>query len=102
MKNQLCKEERRFIRHALGLNNGQRVGYRNRYLAGGLAIGIGDSLASRGLARRTGYSSDVGVWFVITEAGFEAVKNKGERMDREELAFMRGLGSIKSHEGQPA
>jgi hypothetical protein len=85
----LTSEERHFIRHALGLTN-QKIGYRNFYAAGdGDGVDIGRVLVAKGLAIevQTGaHRPDVN--FVITLAGFHAVKRPGEKMDREESERM--------------
>lgn len=85
--------ERDFIRHALGLTNpdARKVGYRNRYSAGGRDVEIGASLVRKGMAVH--FPPDPS-WrpdhfFVITTAGFRAAKEPGETMDREETEKMK-------------
>ena len=87
----ISPKEQHFMRHALGLNV-QRLGYRNRFLAGGADdIAIGRALVARGLAVE-GYQQKSGaINFTITLAGFKAVARRGERMDREELAAMHSI-----------
>lgn len=79
--------ERKFIRHALGLSYG-KVGYRNRFFAGPKDLQTGLSLKKKALAVHypEDGSDDL---FVITTAGFNAVKEWGETMDREETINMK-------------
>lgn len=84
----LTKREREFIRHALGLSNpdSRGVGYRNYFYAGGDDVAVGHGLVAKGMAVHyppvVDYQPDDA--FMITTAGFEAAKNKSERLDREE------------------
>lgn len=80
----LTKTERHFIRHALGLDDPRhKTGYRNRFFAGGDDIKTGAGLVKKGMAVR--YTGD---HFAITWKGFNAVKEPGEKMDREESERM--------------
>jgi carotenoid cleavage dioxygenase-like enzyme len=68
-------------RHALGLTEGRRKSYRNRYVAG---IGTDaeerwDDLVRRGLAQRDGGC------FRLTEEGARAALNNGEKLDPEDF-----------------
>jgi hypothetical protein len=85
----LTKEERHFIRHALGLAN-KRVGYRNFYAAGdGEGVAIGRALVGKGYAEeiKTGHHRP-DVNFIITLSGFMAAAEPGEEMDEEETEKM--------------
>ncbi|MBK8161535.1 MAG: hypothetical protein IPK59_23260 [Rhodospirillaceae bacterium] len=83
----LTKREREFIRHALGLSNpdSRGVAYRNYYYARRRRRCC-HGLVAKGLAVHyppvVSYQPDDA--FMITTAGFEAAKNKAERLDREE------------------
>lgn len=94
----LSKREIAFIRHALGLENA-KVGYRNRYLAAGEAIDIGNALVERGMAVNGRKDRDGSRWFIITEDGFKAAAKPGERMDREEAAHMAAISVSPSPSG---
>lgn len=92
----LTKAERHFIRHALGLTR-QRVGYRNYYAAGADDVALGRKLCAKGLAVEIPSvpSWPLIVTFLITRAGFDAVAERGESMNSEELARMRRIGAIE-------
>lgn len=97
-------KQRAFIRHALGLRDSS-IGYRNRYLAGGKDIAIGRQLERKGMAIEGKTEATGSVWFVITEAGFLAVKKPGEAMDREEAERMARINErliSKKTEGKKA
>jgi hypothetical protein len=85
----LSEVERHFIRHALGLTMTNRA-YRNHYAAGGDdQIAIGRALVARGYAvERARMSTDPYFYFFITLAGFEAVRQPWEELDREERIRM--------------
>ena len=89
---ELTKEERDFARHALGLSNA-KTGYRNYYMAGGDDVFTGRALVAKGFAveypPKKGLRPDP--TFLITRAGFEAVRKPGEKMDREETAKFKRL-----------
>jgi len=91
----ITEAERDFIRHALGLTNpdARKVGYRNRYSAGGDDVETGRSLVRKGMAVH--FPPDPGFrpddLFMITTRGFDAAREPDETMDREETATMKRL-----------
>lgn len=94
----LTLDQRKFIRHALGLSQQtakRRIGYRNYFMAGDGDLTVGRSLVALGYALEfapTGIRPDP--TFVILTAGFHAARNPGEIMDREETARMLGYDRI--------
>jgi hypothetical protein len=92
----LTEDERDFARHALGLTN-SKVGYRNFYAAGGSDAETGRRLVARGFAVEFPSTSvRPEPTFMITREGFEAVKHRGEAMDREEAVRFDRLTARKS------
>ena len=88
----LSKDEIDFARHALGLSNA-KTGYRNYYMAGGDDVLTGRALVAKGLAVEYPAKAPLrpDPTFLITRAGFEAVRKPGEKMDREETAKFKRI-----------
>lgn len=78
-------EERRMMRHALGLDRA-KVAYRNRYVApdGGEVVTMLESLVARGLMER-----GAARYYYLTQAGIEAVTLPRER-EQPEMASAGG------------
>lgn len=94
----LTKDERLFIRRALGLDR-DLVVLKNFYAAhAGREITIGNCLVARGLAKRAAGQQPglATIGFNITLAGFNAVKKPGERLSERELSLMQWRESIVS------
>ena len=86
----LTDRERHMIRHALGLT-ASKVGYRNRYTAGGADITAWRNFAARGLAHEWSGAEDGFAQFCVRRDGVLAVLQDGERLDREEADFLTRL-----------
>jgi hypothetical protein len=83
-------EERRFMRHALGLDRDMKA-MRNHYTAHSARdIAIGDALVAKKLARRAPQPETVRtVGFQITFAGFQAVCERGETLCESQFNLMQ-------------
>lgn len=86
LRHGLTSQQRQVIRHALGLTYSS-TGYRNRYLASGEMLKVWRRLVETGHAV-AGDTTGLGTWFAVTLKGFEAVRKRWEKMDREETAAM--------------
>ncbi|WP_162651592.1 hypothetical protein [Lentilitoribacter sp. Alg239-R112] len=87
----ITEKETQFARHALGLTRG-KIAYRNGFHAGGKDIDTGRSLEAKGMAVSFPPSELFpDVIFCITTKGFEAIKKRGEKLDREELERIKRL-----------
>ena len=76
----MTPEQIKMARHALGLEDGRKVSYRNRYFAGGPPTEAAwNDLVAKGLAERTS------LCFHLTEVGAKAVLLAGERLDPEDF-----------------
>lgn len=82
----MTPEQTKMARHALGLEQGPRVSYRNRYVAGlgSPQEAAWDDLVRQGMAER-GSEGLALVGFCLTEAGARAVLRSDEDLDREDF-----------------
>ena len=82
----MTPEQIKMMRHALGLTDGRKISYRNRYVAGLGTTQEADwnNLAAHGLAKR-GEDGIAVVGFCLTDAGARAVLHDGERLDPEDF-----------------
>jgi hypothetical protein len=83
----MTPEQRKLARHALGLPNGQKRSYRNRFYA---AVGSEDEArwigpCAQGMAVRSPCSSPTLIFFCLTRKGAESALAKGEKLDLEDF-----------------
>lgn len=81
--------QKRLGRHALGLPNGERRSYRNRFIAGcdHSDFDVWSAMVDEGLATTTGAKKIFGGMscFKLTEAGARAALERQEALDREDF-----------------
>lgn len=82
----MTPDQRKMARHALGLEQGPRVSYRNRYVAGlgSPQEAAWDDLVKRGMAER-GHEGLAIVGFHLTEVGARSVLKSDEQLCREDF-----------------
>ena len=82
----MTPEQRKMARHALGLTEGRKQSYRNRYYVslGSPDAAAWDDLVSKGLAVR-GSDRERSVMFGLTLEGAEAALESGETLDHEDF-----------------
>ncbi len=82
----MTPEQRKMARHALGLVDGRKMAYRNRYVAGlgTTQEAAWDDLVRQGFAKR-GENGIAVVGFSLTVTGAKAVLEQGERLDDEDF-----------------
>lgn len=90
-------EARKMMRSALGLRDGNKKVYRNRYFLHQDSDGFGDwcRLVLDGYAIHHGPSEGQMHLFAVTTKGFEAVAQVGEKPDREEAAAFKEYDARK-------
>lgn len=71
-------------RNALGLRDGIKKSYRNRFLAGPADVDEWRKMVVAGDAIE-GTHTDIGVWFYLKRSGAETVLRKGEELDAEDF-----------------
>jgi predicted secreted protein len=84
----ITETERELARHALGLKDGRKQSYRNRYVVdAGEDHAAWCGLVERGLARRRAGNQITGGMdcFWLTRAGAESALNPGEKLDPEDF-----------------
>lgn len=81
----MTPQEVQLARHALGLSNGIRRSYRNRFLAAGVTETEWREMARNGHAK-AGAGTSTGTWFSLTRDAAQAVLLPGETLDPEDFA----------------
>lgn len=79
--------QKKMARHALGLVDGRKTSYRNRFYIArcpGADMDAWTDMARRGLAQMI-YDSPNMTGFALTHDGAKAALNKGERLDKEDF-----------------
>jgi hypothetical protein len=82
----MTPRQRELARHALGLTDGRKKSYRNRYMVAlhSLHEMIWDDLVHAGMAER-GRDGVSSVGFYLTEVGARAALDPGEMLDPEDF-----------------
>lgn len=89
----MTPSQREMARHALGLTDGRKISYRNRYVASlcSLREMAWDDLVRAGMAER-GRDGASSVGFCLTEAGARLALEPGETLDPEDFSGAVGGG----------
>ncbi len=87
----MTPEQRRMARHALGLTDGRKTSYRNRYYAhfGSVKGTAWDSLVEQKLAEKEAGETSLTGYF-LTLAGAKSVLEPGERLCSEDFPSPQG------------
>lgn len=97
----LSLRERDLIRHALGLRQGNKVAYRNHFVAGGDDLPAWRKLAERGLAHEWQSSSHSDPIFMALSPGINLALEPGESLDHEEWEKVKRIEQKRAGTGLP-